>query len=552
MEQTLGARRRESWLMLLTCMCWPAVLLSVLSGCSYSFDSGPRELPLSDRRVDETKLPQVQGFSLLGFPPMSRIELAADGRPWLSAISGSNIRLVAIDAPEKVWEFSSDQNWPIYDAKGRLAGVLLLELPGARFPAGRATRFRLGGAPSDLPLPAGDVHLQLSANTVVSWSDDKTPAALHLTRWQPDDSVQAVSTPWPPAIDGRQLAKVTILGERAQLVAYTLNSQQTTLQLVSDGSTFDLGMGGLNRWVESQGYVIYTDGEGKLRVYFVDIKKDLPLDIALGRTDDYLAVAAARVSSGFVVCNQSGLVAVDLDVGKGMIAGPPRLLDPAPCAGVYLDSSRITSDVIQYFTIGTDFHAYRVPFDGSAAPELMPGPPPTMVPEGGRVLNTCGREVAYTLTPLSADTNPGSDGWVRGWRFTQQGWGVLFSNDCRRVRWFEHAESADFPSEFLSAGVEYGAITRLARSVAANQELPDGRLLVNAGVYPGGSSARLELIDEDLGEAQLLLDSGLQILGIAPVPRGDGSPAQWEREVLLESFEAGGISTLRLLKLPPR
>ncbi len=552
MESVLGARRHAGWRMLLPCLCWPAVLLSVMSGCSYSFDSGPRELPISDRRIDETKLPQVQGFSLLGFPPSSRIELAADGRPWLSAITESNIRLVAIDAPEQVWEFSSDQSRPIYNAKGHLAGVLMLDLPGARFPAGRATRFRLGSAPSELPLPAGDVHLQLSANTVVSWSDDATPAALHLARWQPDDSVQASSTPWPPAVDGRQLARVTVLGERSLLLAYTLNSQQTTLQLVSDGSTFDLGMGVLNRWVEAQGYVIYTDGQGKLRVYFVDLKKDLPLDIVLGRTDDYLAIVAARVRSGFIVCNQSGLLAVDLDVGKGMLAGPPRLLDPAPCASAYLDSNRITSDVIQYFTIGTDFHAYRVPFDGSTTPELMPGAPPTMVPEGGRVLNTCGREVAYTLTPPSTETNPGSDGWVRGWRFTQQGWGVLFSNDCRRVRWFEHAESVDFPSELLSAGVDYGAITLLARSVAANQELPDGRLLVNAGVYPGGSTARLELIDEDLGEAQLLLDSGLQILGITPVPRGDGSPAQWEREVLLESIDASGTSTMRLLKLPPR
>ena len=553
MKPIVRVRRIANWLGVLACLRWLAAALWLHSGCSYSFDSGPRELPISDRRVDTKQLPQLYDFSLLGAPPTSRILLAADGRPWLlSIVEPAQLRLVAIDALEQVWDFSCDQFQFSFDTQGRLAAVLLLDKPGERFPTGRVLRFRLGSTPSALQLPAGDDHLQLSANTVVSWHGEKTPAALHLTRWLPDDSVQTVSAPWPKGVDGEQLTQVAVFGESSLLVAYMLSPQQTLLQLVADGSTLELGAGRLNKWVESQGYVIHSDEQGRLQVYFVDAKRTVPANVVLERAEDFgQSLVAARVRGGFLVCSRSGLIAVDLDVRAGAVTGPPRVLDRAPCAVAFLDPNRVTSDVVKYF-LDWDLHTYQVPFDGSAPSEALPVAPLPTAPEGGSVLSTCGREVVYSRSPPSSDANPAYDGWVRGRQLTQKGWEFHFSADCQRVRWREHAEAAELPSELLSARIEYGAITRLARSVGANLELPDGRLLVNAGLYSGITRSRLELIDEDLGEALLLLDAETSFYMFAAVPRGDGSAAQWEGEVLLESSIADGRSLLQLLRLPRR
>ena len=515
-------------------------------GCSYTFDSGPLDVPVIGEPLLLSQLVRIPGLRLsvpqqgIVDPPAQLVQ-GEDGSPWVLSLQQNQLRAVSLERPEDVLEMQDDELQPV-----GLTRYLFLRKPGSGT-AGRLTLLALGRPPRVVPLPPEDDRVQMIDGGAVSWQAQNAAAGLHVVLWNRDDSVSTRTLTWPAGIAPRGMGWVSVLRDpEPYALLVKANDERAVLCLLEDGANIDLG------WVELKGSVkrsvLYTDLRGNLFAYFVTQRVERPLgkDLPGGALRLVFADPTGR---GLALCSSLGLWAADLDAATGSPSASLRVLDPAPCGWM----SFVNKSVLRYQhaigQLGQEIRVYQVPFDGSEPPILEPPPPrPADLPEGALVLSSCSGVLAYSLG--QGEPWASHDIVVRGRRISERGQSPRFSYDCSRLRWYEHSEEA--PGELLSTRIsdeqDQGKL-RLGRNVVLSRELPDGRVLVASSVFPSGDT-RLVVVDEERAQAVLLLRTDSPINDATTASERGAGP--WDHRVVLDVGSPNGEPSLAVLPVPPR
>lgn len=515
-------------------------------GCSYTFDSGPLDVPVIGEPLPLSQLPRIPGMRLSVPPqgindPPAYIVSGEDGTPWVVTLRRGYLVAASLDRPEDVIEMEGDEIQPV-----GLVRYLFLRKPGSGT-AGRLTLLALGRPPRSVPLPAEDDRVQMVDGGAVSWQAQNPAAGLHLVLWNRDDSVAARTLAWPVGIAPHEMNWTLLLRDpEPYALLVKANDDRAVLCLLGDGTNIDLG------WVELKGNVkralLYTDLRGQLFAYFVAQRLERPLGRELPAGGLRL-VFADPTGRGLALCTSMGLWAVDLDAAAGSPSASLRVLDPEPCGWMSFVNDRLLRYQHAIGQLGQEIHVYQVPFDGSEQPLLEPQPAlPADLPAGALVLSTCDGVSAYALG--QGESWPTSDIRVRGRRISERGQYPRFSLDCRRIRWYEHSEET--PGELFSTRIsdeEDQGTLRLGRNVVLWRELPDGRVLVASSVFPSGDT-RLVVVDEERVQAVLLLRTDSPINEATTAWERRAGP--WDHRVVLDISSTNGPPSLAVLTVPPR
>lgn len=534
-------------LVLMLCSFLSLGLGLVPGGCSYTFDSGPLDVPVIGEPLPLTQLQRIPGMRLV-VPPQgvvldspAHIVRGEDGAPWVVSLQADQLRAASLDRPEEVLEIRDDELQ--VQAPTR---YLFLRKPGFSG-AGRLTLLALGRPPRTVPLPPEDDRAQMVSGGVVSWQVANPAAGLHLVLWNRDDSVVARTLMWPVGIAPREMGTMQVLTDPEPFaLLISANDERAVLCLLSDGTNIDLG------WISLLGNLksslLYSDLRGQLFVYFVTQRLEKPLGKELPEGGLRLTFADPT-GRGLALCSSAGLLAVDIDATPGSPAASLRTLDPVPCGWMSFVDKRLLRYQHVVKELGQDIRLYQVPFDGSEPPVVVPIPAlPAGLPEGADVLSVCDGTAAYSLN--QADPRVSSELWVRGRRITERGQYPRFSFDCSRIRWYEHNEEA--PGELLSmrvSGEEEERTLRIGRNVMLSHELPDGRVLVATSVFPSDIT-RLVLIDEARAQGVLLLRTESRINDV--VTAWDRRAGPWDHRVVVEISAPNSEPSLVVLPVPPR
>ena len=309
-----------------------------------------------------------------------------------------------------------------------------------------------------------------------------------------------------------------VYDETAELLWFVSDSKHLWLLPLSTGVAVDLGEATISKLLPE--LVIYEDHEQRLFAYSLAERRSIPLGVTLSAEFQMKVYAD---SQWLLTCGENGLYSVALTELRTRVVS--HLLDARACEDFFnITDGQLTYESSVVFTYFNDESAlraqrvkFRVPLDGSAAPQLVESLERLGMPPFG--LARCKNGLrAYALNQGETNYAEWSDAWINGWRFSTAASEVAFSEDCRRVRWKERS-SKDGIGELYSALIGSDKRLRLGRNAGRYFELPDGRVLAQINIVGTPPNTDLVLIDEEARLAHWLLDNTWKVYAAQPLPQ---------------------------------
>lgn len=377
---------------------------------------------------------------------------------------------------------------------------------------GRVVLSTLGRPLQQEYIPARNVAANERTDALISFDPDAMPRKLLVIRPRPPDRLVRIELDWPVGAGMRRSYYGLQFGYNADLDSLFYHDEKGELWIypLEAGPPINLGLVEIVQ--EGRDNILYVDDQKRLFIYSMRHQTS----VSLGITRDMFGFENYFVlrSRWLLACGSQGLFSLSLEPFASPI--PLRQLDVHECRDVLeLDEhrvryrARIYSESADTGQRGAGLVEYTAPLDGSESPE--PVSTADLPREGIFEIARCGNGLrAYSINVKKPNpyTRQFGDGWVNGWRFSEEAYEVAFSRDCRRIRWKEHRDSKGV-GEIFSAEIMSNTRLRLARNADSFSELSDGRVLTRSNLIGLVDEVRYLLIDEDARQAYWLLDGSV-------------------------------------------
>jgi hypothetical protein len=447
------------------------VFISLLAGCSYTFDTTEPTLPYVGDPPDTAALPKLNTKTVDG----EVFALGADKRVWL-----------LLQSTDTSWEMMPMSGAPDSDTIAPDEEMQLVTWR-ALYITRRGTAAVDGGVPPDLA-----VGPDMAQPIVGDMGAPPPPNVKLLVRSVGEHPGVEFDVPDGPALLYSMGADdvFAYIVTNAALPGYLIQRRDGSFKRIvpwpkgiDPSNPFKNGLFFSD---DGAGDVFYDrDADGRIVGHHTRDN----LDIDLGIRPRFLAWVDSK---RLLTCGVDGLRVVPVD---GVT--PELVLDEDICK-----TSMLTIDGgYVYYDVATTVRKAKL--DGTQAPI-------TLFDFGqARVLGIAnpGDLIFYSTDPADRYVHGAGDGWFKGWKFMERGLALHLSDDHRHLYWLEHAAQGSGTGDLMAVtlpgpGLPGGTAVTLAKNSRQYGFLSDGRILADENRANNGIWNRVVLIDELRGHKQ--------------------------------------------------
>lgn len=461
------------------------LLVAMIAGCSYTFDSKEPELPLIGDEPNTPAMPHVntapvvQEWFVTGFDNGSWLVMQHDDTTY-------RILSLTTDAPADV--LTKDDFDSLYTTQHNLYII-------------KANPTDMGAPPDDGGVAAQDATTDMGAQATVTLTirpAGEKPGTKYI---EPAGGALLF-------VGGGNDDVFTYMVGDKTLPGYVIQRRDNAFRRVIP---WPKGVDAANPY--GKGYFFWDAGQGQT---FYDMDEDNRLvghsavdntDIDLGiRTHSMAWVTYTSLAS----CGTDGVRLFSVDGSS-----PETILTNEACdaTNFWINNGYV------YYNAGTSIH--KVPLDHST--------PPVDVYDLGtkRLLSMTDPDdtVLYSTEPATTFIHGAGDGWLhpRGggadFKFMERGTGLLIYNDLTQLSWLEDSAEESGAGELMlltlpEPGVAGGTKVPLARNVRTYGFLADGRIICDDDHAFDGTQNRIVVLDQLRHHAQWVASSSNYVMGI--------------------------------------